>query len=141
MRFIRAMKMTGQTGVAGFQYTPNLRHCLYGLDADLIMLALVTHEPHFALLREDVLIGMWSAVVRYSILSYRMSSRGSVLCSLGSRAGGDLGRKVMKRAEEFTFCHVSILRQYLALEVCLPFHCSVLSSHVNCRFGGGCSSI
>ena len=51
MEFIRARK-------SAEGYSPNETHCLYGLDADLIMLALATHEPHFVLLREEVDFGL-----------------------------------------------------------------------------------
>src|SRR5215469_12540006 len=50
MEYIRQAK-------AQKDYDPNMRHCLYGLDADLIMLGLLSHDPHFCLLREEVTFG------------------------------------------------------------------------------------
>lgn len=67
-------------------YSSNMRHCMYGLDADLIMLGLLSHDPHFALLREEVTFG-------------RQRKQSKEL-----------------QDQNFYLLHLSIVREYLELE-------------------------
>lgn len=79
MEYIRLSK-------AQEDYNPNIRHCVYGLDADLIMLALLSHDPHFCLLREEV---------KFS--SHKSSSKGL-------------------ENQRFYLLHISLVRDYLDWE-------------------------
>lgn len=79
MDFIRNLR-------AQKDFDSNTRHCIYGLDADLIMLGLSVHDPHFALLREEVVFGRRSSTAK----------------SLEN--------------QNFYLLHISILREYMQLE-------------------------
>ncbi|KAG7029973.1 5'-3' exoribonuclease 3, partial [Cucurbita argyrosperma subsp. argyrosperma] len=104
-----------QRNVPGFD--PNTRHCLYAYhlilqfqDADLIMLALATHEVHFSIMREIM-----------------FTPEQQKKCFLADRK-----RKAKRKASEFDakgegvvkkpyqFLHIWILREYLEREMCIP---------------------
>ncbi|XP_048325816.2 5'-3' exoribonuclease 3 [Ziziphus jujuba] len=84
-------------------YNPNTHHCLYGSDADLIMLALATHEIHFSILREDLL--------NHDQIHH--SSKSVSKASISS---------VVKCKQPHQFLHIWILREYLELDmqICDP---------------------
>jgi len=78
-------------------YNPNHRHCMVGQDADLIMLALATHEPHFILLRE--------------VIDFNQNMR-----------FGSARQTVMRQTKEcqFQLLHLSVLREYVELDLSMP---------------------
>ena len=84
--FIRCRKM--QKG-----YQPNETHCLYGLDADLIMLSLVSHEPYFVLLQEVGNFGAKPNVTHELTMS-----------------------RIFASTDNFVLLHINILREYLHME-------------------------
>ena len=101
-------------------YNPNTYHCIYGADADLIMLSLIMHEPHFCVLRE-------SLNDKYYLVCQHCGrhGHGSEECD---NITGKFNRIKATKEEimnynkekineiEFSLLKVGILREYLELE-------------------------
>jgi len=93
-------------------HDPNMKHVIYGLDADLIMLSLATHEPHFKVLREDV-------------FAQDSKNKGCHRCGqeghFAANCKGEPPKEVKSSGKKpFIFLDVPTLREYLAVELQTP---------------------
>ncbi|KAJ0401498.1 hypothetical protein ATCC90586_001530 [Pythium insidiosum] len=99
-------------------YDANQHHVLHGLDADLIMLGLATHEVKFSILREEVLFGK----AKYE--RERQQQNQTMLDANGvpsqKRKRGDFGEHdadaVASDLKPLQFLHIATLREYLQIE-------------------------
>lgn len=112
MEFIRSQRSSPE-------HDPNTRHVIYGLDADLIMLGLATHEPHFRVLREDVFFQESKART-----CHICGQKGHIAEACKGEAkikDGEFDEKDKALTDKpFIWLHVSVLREYLEAELFVP---------------------
>ncbi|WEW54929.1 5'-3' exoribonuclease 2 [Emydomyces testavorans] len=112
MEFIRSQRSCAE-------HDPNTHHVIYGLDADLIMLGLATHEPHFRVLREDVFFQESKA--RTCHLCGQKGHVAEACTGKAKEKNGDFDEKQKgSPLKPFIWLHVSVLREYLAAEMYVP---------------------
>lgn len=111
MEFIRSQRNSPE-------HDPNTRHVIYGLDADLIMLGLATHEPHFRVLREDVFFQQGNP--RACHICGQVGHFAADCKGEPKKKQGEFDEKATIVQKPFIWLHVSVLREYLAIEMHPP---------------------
>ncbi|OAP59339.1 5'-3' exoribonculease Dhp1 [Fonsecaea erecta] len=112
MQFIRSQRSDPA-------YDPNTRHVMYGLDADLIMLGIATHEPHFRVLREDV--DVRDAKAKTCRLCGQQGHYAENCRGEAKKKSGHFDEKgTTEELKPFVWLNVPILREYLGAEMFVP---------------------
>jgi len=90
-------------------YDPNTRHCIYGADADLIMLGLSTHEPHFCILREAFLMDSDKKCSH-------CGQQGHLNSECKTNPDNQNAKIQLSKSVKFQFVKLNVVREYLFLE-------------------------
>ncbi|CAL6099758.1 5'-3'_exoribonuclease 2 [Hexamita inflata] len=110
MHYIRAQRQHAH-------YDPNTSHCVHGLDADLIMLALASHEPNFYILREVVFMEKNQVVCKSCGSIIKKESFHFEKCP---NAPADQVQFPIVNSKAFQFLSVLLFREYLMKEFNCP---------------------
>ena len=95
-------------------YDANTKHVIHGLDADLIMLSMATHEPYFKVLREDV---FYEESIKYNPCAY-CGFKGHAADFCPRRAENEEGFNLpVLNGKPHIFLDVAVLREYLNAEL------------------------
>ena len=99
-------------------HDPNTRHILCGADADLIMLGLATHEPHFTIIREEFKPNKPRPCDICGQMGHEMKDcQGAEREKSGEH--DEIGPSVASE-QQFIFVRLYVLREYLARELTMP---------------------
>ncbi|RLM69433.1 hypothetical protein C2845_PM17G02220 [Panicum miliaceum] len=112
MSFIRAQRSRDN-------YDPNTRHCLYGLDADLIMLTLASHELHFSILHEDMLHQNQPENC-IALAKELFKTEEPKKCIVWFPRATEMTPRGKSPKKPYQFLNIWVLREYLELDLKIP---------------------
>ncbi|CAH0550389.1 unnamed protein product [Brassicogethes aeneus] len=96
-------------------HDPNTQHVLCGADADLIMLGLATHEPHFTIIREEFKPNKPRPCEICGQVGHEMKD------CIGNAKAEEAGPDQAFSAEtDFIFVRLCVLKEYLEKELQMP---------------------